>query len=389
MSTEQTKVGSALDLVQDLLEEIRGSEKKAETGDGSDPTSLPYKGVSNNTQKGTTGARAAENIADVKKSLGSTGVTGQEDASSAPDTSTKTQSGDMKRLTADDEAPQTIASKPPKPGDKGPGDETYDKKYAEAYDKTAALLAKYASAEPKKADDKKNASENAVPKENLTTPKDSVPTSGEDKTAELQKRAAAEKYREDAEAGYAAAEMLATQVATALSKQANAPSEDQVVMEKIAAVRTAAEQDAGMFIDFMRGHLDAMSKKAEPDPEPDPEPHAEPDADESGGPPDGDADDAGGGGMPPGAEGGMPPGAEGGMPPGGGGGGGGSPEETLEAIAAALEQAGISPEQLAEAIAAVEQSQGGGGGGGMPPGGGGGMPPGAGAGAGGPPVPGM
>ena len=386
MSTEQTKVGSALDLVQDLLEEIRGSEKKAETGDGSDPTSLPYKGVSNNTQKGTTGARAAENIADVKKSLGSTGVTGQEDASSAPNNSEKTQSGDMQRLTADDKAPQTIASKPPKPGDKGPGDETYDKKYASLRDKAAAWLEKHASAEPKKTDDKKNASENAVPKDNLTTPKDAVPTSGENKTAELQKRAAAEKYREDAEAGYAAAEMLATHVATALAKQAEAPSEDKIVMEKIAAVRAAAEQDAGMFIDFMRGHLDAMSKKAEPDPEPDPdpdpEPHAEPDADEAGGPPDGDADDAGGGGMPPGAGGGMPPGA------GGAPGGGGSPEETLEAIAAALEQAGITPEQLAEAIAAVEQSQGGGGGG-MPPGGGGGMPPGAGAGAGGPPVPGM
>jgi hypothetical protein len=378
MGAEQIKVGSALDLVQDFLEEIRGSEKKAETGDGSDPTSLPYKGVSNNTQKATTGARAAENREDVKKSLGSTGVTGQEDASSAPNVSEKTQSGDMQRLTADDGAPQTIKAYPPKPGDKGPGDETYDKKYASLRDKTAAVLAKYASAKP---DDKKtNTSENAVPKENLATPKAAVATSGEDKTAELQKRAAAEKYREEAEAGYAAAQILATNVATALSKQAAARSEETVAMEKIAAVRAAAEDDAGLFIDFMRGHLDAMSKKAEPEPEPEPAPeeHAEPDADNAGGPPDGDADDQGG--VDPAAmmgSGGMPPGAE--------GGGGESPEAKLEAIAAALEEAGITPEELAEAIAAVEQQQGGGG---MPPGAGG-MPSGAGGGAGGPPIPGM
>jgi hypothetical protein len=375
MSAEQTKVGSALDLVQNFLEEIRGSEKKAETGDGSDPTSLPYKGVSNNTQKATTGARASENREDVKKSLGSTGVTGQEDASSAPNTSEKTQSGDMKRLTADDSAPQTIASKPPKPGDKGPGDETYDKKYASLRDKTAAVLAKYASAKPE--EKKVNTSENAVPKENLPAPKEVVPTAGEDKKAELQKRAAAEKYREEAEAGYAAAQILATNVATALSKQASANDEEAVAMEKIAAVRKAAEQDAGIFIDFMRGHLDAMNKKAEPEPEPEPEAEAEPEAEPAPGP------DAGG-------EGGgdqlaaMMGGGGGGAP----GGGGENPEAKLEAIAAALEEAGITPEELAEAIAAVEQQQGGGGGG-MPPGAEGGMPPGAGAGAGGPPVPGM
>jgi len=382
MSAEQTKVGSALDLVQDFLEEIRGSEKKAETGDGSDPTSLPYKGVSNNTQKATTGARASENREDVKKSLGSTGVTGQEDADSAPNTSEKSQSGDMKRLTADDGAPQTIKAYPPKPGDKGPGDETYDKKYAELHDKAAAWLEKYASVKPECK--KTNTSENAIPKENLSAPKDSVPTTGEEKAAELQKRAAAGKYREDAEAGYVAAKLLATQVAQSLDKQASAVDEEAIALEKIAAVRAAAEQDADMFIDFMRGHMNAMSKKAEPEPEP--EEHAEPDADNAGGPPDGDADDQGGGGDPMAAMmggGGAPPGAEGGMP-----GGGESPEAKLEAIAAALEEAGITPEELAEAIAAVEQAQGGGGGGGgMPPEAGGGMPPGAGA--GGPPVPGM
>jgi len=382
MGAEQMKVGSALDLVQDFLEEIRGSEKKAETGDGSDPTSLPYKGVSNNTQKANTGARASENRDDVKKSLGSSGVTGQEDAGSAPNNSEKAQAGGMKRLTADDGAPQTIVSKPPKPGDSGPGDETYDKKYAALRDKTAAVLAKYAAAKP---DEKKtNTSENAVPKENLTTPKGAVATSGEDKTAELQKRAAAEKYREEAEAGYAAAQILATNVATALSKQASAVDEEAIAMEKIATVRSAAESDASMFIDFMRGHVDALSKKAEPGLAP--EGHAEPDADNAGGPPDGDADDQGGAG---GADlaAAMAGGGGGEMPPGAEGAGGENPEEKLEAIAAALEEAGITPEELAEAIAAVEQQQGGGG---MPPGAEGGMPPGAGGGgAGGPPIPGM
>ena len=45
--------------------------------------------------------------------------------------------------------------------------------------------------------------------------------------------------------------------------------------------------------------------------------------------------------------------------PGGEGEGGQGGEAQLEAVAAALEEAGITPEELAEAIAAVEQTQGG------------------------------
>lgn len=314
MSAGQIKVGSALDLVQNFLDEIRGSEKKAETGDGSDPTSLPYKSVDNHTQKGTMGARAAENREDVKKMLGSAGVIGQEDANSAPNTSEKTQSGGMKRLTADDHAPQTVNDNPPKPGDgKGPGDSTYsDRKYASLRDKAAELLNRFGI-------------EEAV-------------ANTDNQSVELQKRAAASKYREDAEAGYVAAHLLATQVAEALHKQAAAPEEDAIALEKLAVVCSTAEQDASMFVDFMRGHLDGLNKQAELNPEsghrPDPEPEPE-------SAPVYKDDDAS---------------SEAGETPLGDDGA----EAKLEAIAAALEEAGITPEELAEAIAAVEQAQSGG-----------------------------
>lgn len=60
-------------------------------------------------------------------------------------------------------------------------------------------------------------------------------------------------------------------------------------------------------------------------------------------------------GMPVGAEGGMPPGAEGGMPPGAEGGAGISPDE----MAAKLDEAGVTPEELQQAledVAALQQA---------------------------------
>lgn len=364
MGAEQQKVGSALDLVQNFLEEIRGSEKRAETGDGSEPTELPYKGVSNNTQKASLGSRASENRSDVEKQLGSTGVTGQEDANSAPNNSEKVQ-GEMKRLTADDTAPQSIKAYPPKPGDgSGPGDETYgsERKYGSLGSKMAEFLQKVGAAEC--SSDKAVTSENAVPKKNEATPPATPPPAGDTKQAsegrpaegnptegqpaagkqaeeqvkeaEMRKRAAADKHREAAEAGYVAAHALSVKVAEHLKQSQDATDQDEVVQEKIAAVQEAADRDAQMFVEYMQGHLDGLQKSAEPEPEPAPEAELPP--------------------MPEGGD--VPPMPEGGAEPPPMPAEGEDPEAQLEAIAAALEEAGVTPEDLAEAIAAVEQSGG-------------------------------
>jgi hypothetical protein len=372
MGAEHAKVGSALDLVEGLLEEIRGEEKRAETGDGSEPTTLPYKSVSNQTQKAQTGARAAENRSDVRKSLGEGGITGQEDANSAPNNSEKVQ-GEMKRLEADDKAPQSVGAYPPKPGDgSGPGDETYgsERKYGSLLAKNAAILEKLGmdgSCPSENATEKKNAetkTETSTPAGDTKEKKAAAqpaPAGGEEPSgkatektaeekkaaeAELQKKAAAEKYREDAEAGYVAAQQIAHQLGVGMSKAAEeekAAEQTKLAQEKIEAIQKAAEADAQLFVDFMKGHLDGqkIQKKAQPMPP-----------------------------MPPDAAGGMPPEAGAEMPPeappeemppeAGGEPGEGGAEDQLEAVAAALEEAGITPEELAEAIAAVEQAQGGG-----------------------------
>lgn len=325
--------GSALGLMEGFLNEIRsGQQKQAGSGDGSDPTSLPGKDVDNGTRPATQGARAKENEADVRKQLGNAGNAGQRDANSTPNNTEKSQSGGMKRLTADDPAPQTIKGAPPKPEDKGPGDSTFgDRKYASLAQRSEALEVKLAAAKPKKA----AVSENAVPAKNVETDTVTEPPKGDSE----QKRAAAEKYQEDAQAGYVAAMGVAQQ----LGFSAPVSAEDEATLtkfaeEKIAGIQTAARQDAQMFVEYLQGHAAGMAKRADPDPDPGPGPVAPP--------PDPTA----------GAEAGAMP------PEAGGGEGGEMPEEELRRIADALEAAGVTPEDLAAAIAQVEQQEGGGGG---------------------------
>lgn len=168
---------------------------------------------------------------------------------------------------------------------------------------------------------------------------------------------------------------------------------DSMVVGTLEQIVKTAADDADRFVHFMDNYLAGRQKQGEGPPMPPP-----------GGPP----DPSGGGGAPP--PGGPPPGgpppggpggdeasmmaalgggadAGGGAPPGGPPGAGGGMDPEVMQLAKVLEQMGVSPEELEQAM----QEQAGGGGGGPPPDGGG-APPGGGGGppgGGGGPPPGM
>ncbi len=343
----------ALDALQGFLHELRSpTTKQAETGDPSPSTGAPIKDADNGTRKPVHGERYSENTSDVRKSLGAAGVTGQEDATSVGDASEKGV-GELKRYTADEKAPQSIKDNPMKPKDgPGPGDSTYTdgRKYASLADKGRALLAKMASNDGGTTETPAP-SENKIPKKNEKAPA-TLPDA--EKKAEDEKRAAAEVHRDVAALGYNIAQNMAAAISTEMNKEAGL-TEKQAAAEKIASIQEAAAQDALFFVDVMNGFNYGLQKKAEGAP-----------GGEMQLPPEAMAAMAGGGGAPAGGgEGGMPPGAEGGGAPGGeaGGEGGGDDQQKVEALAQALEQAGVTPEDLAEAIAHIEQQGGGGGGG--------------------------
>lgn len=360
--------GSVMGLMDALMTSIRtkqAQQAKAAT-DPSEPTTHPVMKADDGTQPAREGSRSAENEADVKKDLGAAGNTGQEDANSAtsakPTDTIGTQKMDSSEVKGNVQTPGTTPPKPPESPDHQ-SNQTFSEKYssAEAALKTGnALLAKLASALVKTAEDKTVASENAagtktpVATKTETTPAQGdgkkIPPPKETKTAGLDKQAAANKYREDAEAGYVAAEFLAHQLG--LTKESQAI--EAATEAEIAKIVKAAEADADIFCDYMEGHAEATKK-----------------ADDMGGmgamggmiPPEllgaggpAAAADAGGAGLPPELMGG------GGMPPEGGMGGEGMGEEQIiDALAQALAEEGVTPEQLAEAVASAGE------GGGMPP----------------------
>ena len=83
------KIENALGLVDRFLADARAEKQaalqKAAT-DPSDPTTHPVMKADDGTVPAREGARSAENEADVRKSLGDQGMTGQEDANKASST---------------------------------------------------------------------------------------------------------------------------------------------------------------------------------------------------------------------------------------------------------------------------------------------------------------
>jgi hypothetical protein len=262
-------------------------------------------------------------------------------------------------------------------GDASPGhpsNATFSEKYSNAMTLGNRILASLATAASpeKKAEEAASISENAQEKKPVdpktavaaakagdkqTPPEDVKPA---EKTAsadpEMEKKAAAEKHKEDAEAGYLAAQLLATELG--FVKGAGA---DAAVDAQVESIVKTAHEDAENLVAFINSHVEGMNMAAAE------KARLAKQADDEAGPggpaPEGPVEEeaeaaAAGAGAPPGME---------------GGGGGGADEAAIAQIAQLLSQAGVTPEEL-EAVLA---QQGGGAEGGMPGGemqGGGGIP---------------
>lgn len=392
---------NALACVDQYLTEIRMSKTaalKKKATDPTDPTTQPVMKAPDGTVKATTGSRAAENDSDVKKDYGDAGNTGQEDANSAssehPSDSIGTQKMDASQTKGNVQTPKATLSKPTKAdGDGGespnhPSNATFSEKYSSLLTKGNNFLSKMASLTEKKV--AAPATEAAAAKEGNPVPTQAPKAAAATKPDGDEKKLAAAKYPDEAEAGYVAAALLAEELG--FTKRA-APEVNPATQEQAERLVKFAFQLADDYCDL----LDGLEKKSEEMPVPAErkfpaapyKPKSKnqakeelgkkanegfPGGDPSGAgmiPPEAMAGDMAGMG---GGAGGPPPGPEGGMAHPGG-----DEEAVIEQLAQALQQAGITPEQLAEAVAAEQ----GGGGGDM--GGGGGMPPEAGGGAGGPP----
>ncbi len=364
---------NALACVDQYLTEIRqvkSAALKKKATDPSDPTTQPVMKADDGTVKATTGSRAAENDSDIKKDYGDAGNTGQEDAHSAssehPSDSIGTMKMDADQTKGNVQTPKSTLSKPTK-NDGGvespshPSNATFSEKYSKLMAKGQNFLQKIAEMPEQFKKGKKKEEKPVAP---VQAPVAKGPEGDE-------KKLAAAKYPDEAEAGYVAAALLAQELGFVEKQAATDPAklqkEAEANAENLVKYAFTLADDYCDFLDGLEKKADEMGAGGPPQMIP-PEVMA--------------ADQAGaGGGMPPGA--GMPPGD--GMPPGGpgpegpGGAGPGGDEAIIEQLAQALEEAGITPEQLAEAVAAEEAGGGGGGGGmgagGPPMGGGGEAPP--------------
>ena len=360
---------SLMGLMDDLLKQAKHEEKRALSDiSGPEPTTHPVMQADPGTKPATEGERSSENESDVRGELGEAGITGQEDANSA-DALEKDEADDIGTQTSDSEEmagnvqqPKATKDAPP---DKGPGDETFSEKYSaaaivESGNKLLAALGNLTGQHKQASEDegeKKGGEEKEAEKGKK---KPCPPESGncakkaEDAAdpaeEEAEKRAAAEKYSEDAEAGYVAAQMIANQL---FDKKA----EDEKAAAIAENIIKTAHADAELLHEYLLGRekgADAtasikkagMKKRAMPGMIP-------PEAMAGAGP-------EMGGGIPPEMGGGLPPemgGAGGEMPPEMGAGGG--EEEALDALAEALAEANVTPEELAATIAEAQAEAGG------------------------------
>jgi len=347
-----SKNGSILALMDKFLEDARAETKKAglDKDAGRGDTSHPVMSADNGTKPANEGERGKENDADIRKNLGEVGNSGQRDASSASSTKPTDSIGTMKMDASEVKGNvQTPKADKEAPAEKGRGDAspghptnaTFSEKYSSVIDlgnKILASLAMTAAPELKKRAEgvvSENAQKKvpAVPAPGMTAKHEDKETPAEEKkeeeckkaeAREFEKKAAAEKHTEDAEAGYLAAQLLATELG--FIKGAGA---DAAVDVQVNSIVKSAEEDAENLVAFLNSHAEgmvmaareraALTKRADPDSDP--------------------AAEAGG-------EMGME-GGEAGME-------GGGDDAAIEQIAQLLAQAGITPEQLEAALAAEE-----------------------------------
>lgn len=406
---------NALACIDEYLVNIRATKEAAHkktATDPSEPTSQPVMKADDGTVKATTGSRSSENDADIRKAYGGAGNSGQEDANSAsgehPSDTIGTQKMDASQTKGNVETPKATLPKPTKNDGGGespnhPTNSTFSEKYSKLLGRGKTFLEKVAALTPAEAAPAPTTTKVAGEgmgenKTEKTNPAATQAPKAEGKEPEDAKKLAAAKYPEEAEAGYLAAALLAQQLG--FSKQA-AVKDDPALQSQVEEVVKYAAMLADDYCDF----LDGFEKQGEPvpfdrkNPGAPYKPKSKDQAKEELGKKANDLFPAGGAEASPmipaeamagdmggaGGGAGAPPmdAGGGGMPPGAGGMGGGGDEEAIIAqLAQALQEAGITPEQLAQAVAA--EGAGGAGGGGMPMGGdpmaGGGMPPEAGGG---------
>ena len=358
---------SALSLIDSYLAPIRAEKqaalgKKAET-DPSEPTTHPVMKADDGTTPAKTGARAAENKADVEKDYGKLGVTGKEDAnavSAPPSDSIGTQKMDSSEVKGNVQTPKSDKDKPSKPAGGAespdhPSNATFAEKYSSLITTGNSILQKFASIKPAQVQTPASTqTQTPAPTQTktaevapATTPVPTEPEAKEKEKKEKEKKvkeeaktAAAKAYPEDAAAGYMAAELIAQNL---FGKQAS--QENPEMLQAVEGIIKAAEEDADNLVEYVRGHMAALQKNADPMSQTPPGEGGEvipPEALEAmaqGGA--GGAEGAVGGGL--GGE--MGGGAEGGAPAGG------DDEAAIDALAQALAEAGVTPEQLAEAVA--------------------------------------
>lgn len=372
MSKETT--GQVFGLMDNLLEKIRTEKRAAQkkATDGSAPTSHSVMNAPDGTHPAHEGSRSAENAEDIRKDYGVLGNTGQEDANSA---SSENQADSIGTQSQSSDEVKGNVEKPKTPSTEVFGGE--EEKYATAIKAGNKLLTLLASSmgkfaeesEEEETEESENANEEETEEvyseESDTEDTEKVPTSkdkeekaaglrkkaGLKKTAEELKKEAAQLYREEAEAGYMAAGLLAEQLG--FGKEAS--DEQTAINASLEGIIKAAQDDAVLLSDYLQGieegqvkaataNRKAFRKIAQPGMEGMDLGEALP--------------EEGGAGIPAAAL--MGGGGEGGGEGGGGGESGGDDAAAIEMLAQALAEAGIGPEELA----AIAEGGGGGGGGG-------------------------
>lgn len=401
-----TSAQQSMATIDQFLQKV-GSVKVAEDplsepGSIGGETSHPVKKVDDRLQTATEGARSSENSKDVKEDQGAPSVENAPEAkaASARNAANRLAKGQQKRAeggavmtagSAADDAEESVLNVQPtgedpanetnsaKGGKEDPGsdhpartdnDSLDGHKYA--FDQSTPL--------EKMAGMFKDLGENlcaqiAWMSNNPQTQQQATKRAGAQSVQ--QKQAGQQPQYDDSYLAAQAGWELAGLINGTLDKAAA----DRMVENAIEDIIKTASDDADRTAAYFNHYFPQLFKQAEGEGGMPPE--------AGGGPPPGGE---GGGGGPSEEEmmamlgGGAPAGGEGGgPPPGGGGGGGGAPEEEAAQLAQVLEQLGVSPEELEQAMA----EEAGGGAGGPPPGGdpmaamaGGGAPP---PGGGGPP----
>jgi len=354
MSKNQSLMG----LMDEMLKQAEHEEKQALSNvSGPEPTSHPVMGADDGTTPAREGARSSENEADIREDYGEAGSSGQEDADAVSDKekdpadSIGTQTSNAEEMRGNVQQPKSTKDGPAENGrgDSSPSHPTTQELHNQEKYSAAGIVDsgnKLLAALAKMTGNEKVASKGgALPEKKAPGAKEDKGGDGAVKEAsEQEKRAAAEKYSEDAEAGYVAAEMLVNQL---FGKQA----EQEKAAEIAENIIKTAHADAELLHEYLLGQESGTEKAA----------NKRKGHKKQAMPP-----EAAMGAMPPeAAMAAMPPAA---MAAGGGEGEGemippeelaageegGGEEEAIDALAEALAEAGVTPEELAATLAEAE-----------------------------------